>query len=137
MIHQAIGRGLQNIQTQQHLEVRQTAIATELADLLQLLLPVSPKGEIEATSKTMVRKAVALKKSMTEEHALYRVVAVECGGNYSEELMDVDDDMPTGPVFICIYPALVRTAKMRGKSEQIVVSKASVIMQSALEIDMS
>lgn len=133
MVHQAIGRGVNSVQAQKGLELLQTTIATELGVLLQLLLPVTPKAEIEATSKTVVGKAVALKQAMTEEHALYRLLPVECGGSYSEDLMDVDDDEPTGPVFISTFPALVRTIKRSGKLEDVVVVKASVIMQTALE----
>jgi hypothetical protein len=134
MIHQAIGRGVMSVQAQETLQSCQTAIAVELTNLLQVLLPVTPRAEIEATSKAVVGKAVALKQAMTEEHALYRIVPVVCGGSYSEDLMDVDDDEPTGPVFICTFPALTRATKRSGKLEEIVVVKASVIMETALEM---
>ena len=48
--------------------------------------------------------------------------------------MDVDDDEPSGPIFICTFPALARTGKRSGKLKDFMVGKASVILQNALYI---
>ena len=138
MIHQAMGRGALVVSEDQR-PSQKLLVATELAQILHRLLPLSSESAIENTVRKIIEKAVELKLAMSEEQALYSGIWVEYGAEVGNR-KDVEIpgcENPVGHLLLCTHPGLARAARTEGKKgSAIIVVKASGTLQSEFEASM-
>ena len=129
LIHQAIGRGIVHL-AREKVAIRQVELTGELAELLRLLLPLTSEDSIALLAKRIVAKAVLLKTAMIEEHTLFQCFMADCGDNFNERFLEVDNERPAGRVLLCTFPGLARTIKKDNQRIEIIVVKARASMNT-------
>jgi hypothetical protein len=71
------------------------------------LLPKSRPGDLREGFTRFLDKALALKKEMTQEQAVYRCFMIQCGHQVSDVEVDLGDDNG-GTLLVCTFPGLTR-----------------------------
>ena len=130
MIHQAMGHNILHL-TQEKMENCQVQLTGELAEVLQLLLPLTAEGAIASLAKRIVEKAIPLKTAMTDEYSLFHCFMADCGDNFNEQPFEVDDERPTGRVVLCTFPGLARTIKKDSQKLEVIVAKGRASLDMA------
>jgi len=130
MIHQALGRAvLQSHQDQAEADLKRHK--AELLALMSVLAPSSEMKYLDGFSQKVIKKAVALKKAMIEEQALYHCFWVDSGTQYDKDRIEIEMHPAGGKAtgasqVLCVFPGLERRMKKdyRQAPESIVVVKA-------------
>lgn len=108
MIRQSIARGVLASSEKLAPAAREEAIK-KFPELLHYLLPKSRPGDLRDGVTKFMDKALALKKEMTQEQAVYRCFMVGCAQPVSEVEVDIGDDgLVSGTLLLCTFPGLMR-----------------------------
>jgi len=134
MVHQAIGRGAGQFSPESG-TARRTQVMVELGNLLSRLLPRCTPETVSETVLRIVDKAIYLKKTMSEEQALYYCFWNDYGEEYKENYVEVMNEDETGSVFLCTFPGLARTIKKDNHVSEVLVVKARAMLESAFEME--
>lgn len=128
MIHQANGRTANKI-CAKITQSKEKFVETELGKTLQMLLPLTPTPTLTETVGKFVTTAVKLKQTMTVEYGLYYPEWILPGTNFEEEFMEAKDEVDKGLVVMCVFPGLVRKAKMEPKILTFTIVKPRVMLK--------
>ena len=132
MIRQALGVSAQRyLRVQKSDNTRQSHVTKELSGILKFLLPKLHDDKIDRAAAKFVSKTMELKSALTEEQAVYQCYWVHHGEHLDDETLEFSVG-ETGPVYLCIFPGLVRTMKEGKNNLQFQVVKANAMLQSAL-----
>lgn len=132
MNHQFIGRSTLNYLQSQNQEP-EYQIKERLKCVLQLFLPKTSPQDIDRGAVKFVTKAIALKRDVTEEQALYQFYWINCGAKFNPESMEMAASEGKGLVALCAFPGLARTIKVNDTKQVIRVVKAIVLREDILD----
>jgi hypothetical protein len=128
VIRQAIGRGLTAPNSLIKVKEAKDHCAQGLAEILSFLLPKSSPTDLRNGATKFLEKAVALRKMMTEEQAIYRCFMFNRGDEFVESQMDVEPERQgSGKMLFCTFPGLHRVYQKEETKENLtrVIAKAS------------
>jgi hypothetical protein len=92
--HQALGRGVLSFldKREESTDAKEAIQMRRLLGLLERLLPAASDHLREVFTKKVYDMALALKRAMMEELALYRVFWIDCGAEFREDVIELVDD---------------------------------------------
>lgn len=103
MIHQSLGRSTLKY-LQSHGQEQEYQIKERLKRILQLFLPKTSDQDIDKGAAKFVNKAIALKRDVTEEQALYQFYWINSGDNFDWKSMEMAANEGKGLVALCAFP---------------------------------
>ena len=129
MIHQALGRGVQ-----EHTKSKQPEATIKLINFIeQLIKPLLPKQMIiRPKLEKIIRDAVDLANVMCAEQALFHCYMIDSGTEFIETSMELSDENQSGRVFLCTFPTFAKRYFEDGKDARAYILKANVELESVL-----
>jgi hypothetical protein len=127
MIHQSLG--LSTVRYSQQNAQYESDINTALVEILRQLVPRASDSDLYKNVSKFVIKAITLKKTMSQEQAVYRCYWVNCGDRYNPEFIEAIGE-GRGPVSFCTFPGLKKFIKKDNAKSVIQVVKACAVVQS-------
>jgi hypothetical protein len=105
-------------------------LISQMVGIVRLLFPHHSEDEVRKGAKKVVKKALSVKKRISEEKALYYCFWVKGEKDLATDRMHLSGDQSEGKVAFCTFPGLIRIhLELKEKVPNFVV-KASVLMQT-------
>lgn len=116
---------------QKYSNYREAEIASQLSQILSILLPKLTKQNISGAAKIFIQNAVALKAEMVEERAVYQFFWVRGREKYDSTRVQVSVG-EHGEVGMCTFPGLSRKVENNGGQEEVSVVRAKAKLMGSL-----
>jgi hypothetical protein len=134
MIRQAMGRAVVSSRTPEDISITREKCIVKIVKLLSLLLPKSLPKDLETAATKSLDKAIALRKVMTEEQAIYRCSFFDRGELVTDSRVDIgDEERTSGKLLLCTFPGLERHIIKDEKRVRLTVVKASGEVEAEIE----
>jgi hypothetical protein len=106
------------------------ALIVQMVGIVRLLFPHHSEDEIRKGVNKVVKKALSVKKHISEEKALYYCSWVKGEKDFAPDSMHLSGDQSGGKVAFCTFPGLIRIHLELNEKVPNCVVKASVLMQT-------
>jgi|SRR5277367_1768941 len=105
-------------------------LISEMVGIVRLLFPHRTQEELLKGTNKLIKKALSVKKHISEEKALYYCYWEPAGKDFVPERMHASGDQSLGKVAFCTFPGLIRIhLELDAKVPNFVV-KASILMEA-------